>query len=106
MKLRVAWSFFFQRMRLPGPFIRVPGMRFFPLPRPCHLKRPCHLNGLYHLSGLRCLGGLGDDSGCPTEAVEVCGYSLGVLSDGLYVVKTNLATFYRLANLRDGTIEF
>src|SRR4029077_19140732 len=51
-------------------------------------------------------GGLGDDSGCPTEAVEVRGYSSGVLSNGLYVVKTGLTTFYRLANLRGGTIEF
>jgi hypothetical protein len=31
---------------------------------------------------------------------------LGVLSNGLYVVETDLTTFYRLANLRGGTIEF
>jgi hypothetical protein len=61
---------------------------------------------LVHLNGLCRLGGRGDDSGCPTEAVEVRGYSLGVLSNGLYVVKTDLTTFHRLANLRGGTIEF
>ena len=65
-----------------------------------------HLNRLCRLNGLRRLGGLGDDRGCPTEAVEVRGYSLGVLSNGLYVVKTDLTTFHRLANLRGGTIEF
>jgi hypothetical protein len=31
---------------------------------------------------------------------------LGIRNDGLYVVKTDLTTFYRLANLRGGTIEF
>jgi hypothetical protein len=31
---------------------------------------------------------------------------LGVLSNGLYVVKTDLTTFHRLTNLRGGTIEF
>jgi len=65
-----------------------------------------HLNGFGHLNGLCRLGGLGEDSGCPTEAVEVSGYSSGVLSNGLNVVKTDLTTIYRLANLRDGTIEF
>jgi hypothetical protein len=63
-------------------------------------------NVLVDLNGLCRLGGLGEDSGCPTEAVEVHGYSLGVLSNALYVVKTDLTTFYRLANLRGGTIEF
>jgi len=75
-------------MRLRGPFLKVPGMRFFTF------------------NGLCRLGGLGEDSGCPTEAVEVRGYSSGVLSNGLYIVKTDLTTFYRLANLRGGTIEF
>ena len=53
-------------------------------------------------TGLCRLGGLSDDSRCPTEAVEVRGYALGVLSNGLYLVKTDLTTFYRLANLRGG----
>jgi len=61
---------------------------------------------LVDLNGLCRLGGLGEGSGCPTEAVEVRGYSFGVLSNALYVVKTDLTTFYRLANLRGGTIEF
>ena len=38
--------------------------------------------------------------------VEVRGYSSGVLSDGLYVVKADITIFHRLANLRGGTIEF
>ena len=65
-----------------------------------------HLNRLCHLNGLCRLGGLGEDSGCPTEAVEVSGYSSGVLSNGLHVVETGLTTFYHLANLRGGAIEF
>ena len=65
-----------------------------------------HLNGFCHFNGLCRLGGLDENSGCHTEAVEIRGYSLGVLNDGLYVVKTDLTTFYRLANLRGGTIEF
>ena len=60
---------------------------------------PFHLNGFCHLNGLCRLGGLGEDSGCPTEAVEVSGYSLGVRNDRLYIVKTDPATFYRLTNL-------
>jgi hypothetical protein len=60
----------------------------------------------FRLNGLCPLGGLDDDSRGPTETVEVRGYSLGVLSDGLYAVKTDLTTFYLLANLRGGTIEF
>ena len=50
------------------------------------------------------IAGVGDDSGSPTEAVEVCGYSLGVVSEGLYVVKTDLTACYRLGNLRNGAI--
>ena len=38
--------------------------------------------------------------------VEVHSYSLGLRSNGLYVVKTDLTTFHRLANLRGGAIEF
>ena len=81
---RASWS---------GLLLRVPRNVLF------HLNRLCHLNGLC------CLGGLGDDSGCPTEAVEVRGYSLGVLSNGLYVVEADHTIFHRLANLRGGTIE-
>ena len=76
------------------PFLRVPRNALF------------HLNGICHLNGLCRFGGLGDDSGCPTEAVEVRGYSLGVPSDGLYVFKADITIFHRLANLRGGTIEF
>ena len=75
-------------MRASRPFLRVPR------------------NALFHLNGLCRLGGLGDDSRGPTEAVEVRGYSLGVRSNGLYVVKADLTTFHRLANLRGGMIEF
>jgi hypothetical protein len=70
------------------PFLRVPRNALF------YLDGLCHLNRLYRL------GGLGDDSRCPTEAVEIRGYALGVVSNGLYLVKTDLTTFYRLANLR------
>jgi hypothetical protein len=37
--------------------------------------------------------------------VEVRSYSLGVLTNGLYVVEADLTTFHRLVNLRGGAIE-
>src|SRR4029077_19033890 len=43
--------------------------------------------------------------GTPME-VEIRVYSLGLRSNGLYVVKIDVTTFHRLANLRGGTIEF
>jgi len=64
--------FFFSEMRLRGPFFRVPGMRFF------------------HINGLCRLGGLGDDSGCPTEAVKVPPLFVGASAVmACYVVKTD-----------------
>jgi hypothetical protein len=37
--------------------------------------------------------------------IEVRSYSLGVLTNGLYVVEADHTIFHRLANLRGGTIE-